>query len=429
MKAVGLITEYNPLHNGHIYHMNQALKAGKADAAVVVMSGNFVQRGEPAVINKYMRCRAAIDSGANLVVELPAYYSLSSAEGFAEGAVKTLNELKVNSFVFGSESADIDALKAAANIIVSEPDAYRSILKKELASGKSFPAARQKALHIYASQNGINIDSDILVSPNNILAIEYIKTVLKYNFKIKPLTIKRIGSGYNEKELDGTFPSAQSIRNILASSEYGCSTSDDLHSSPETIFTQLSLCIPESMMDILKSSYKKIYPVISNDFTAVFNYKMLEIFEKCNNDKDQIICELCTYEDISSELAARIYSNFNGYLQLNDFILKIKCRQYTFSRISRCIFHIILNIKKLQKNKFEGKTVPYIRILGFDKKGQNYLNSIKKAVSVPIVTKAADYKELIHEDIHAASIYNQIVYNKFRQIPQDEFRSGIYIKK
>lgn len=419
MKAVGLITEYNPLHNGHIYHLKEALKISGCDVSVVVMSGNFVQRGEPAIISKYQRCAAAIESGANLVLELPVYYALSSAEGFAHGAVKTLNELKVSSFVFGSEAGDINSLKQIASIISEEPIIYRTALKNELTTGKSFPAARQTAIQTYIQHFDLKLQIDILNSPNNILAIEYIKAALKCKCDITPLTIKRIGSDYNEKSFSKTMPSAQSIRRLISAST---------QNSTNSFSDNLTSVVPESMLNILDCEFRKSYPIELNDFTLIFNYKMFEIFESCDNKKENVIKTLCSYVDVNSELAARIYSFFDGSLCLYDFIQNIKCRQYTFSRISRCIFHIILNIKNSQKNKFEAETVPYIRILGFDYKGRQYLNQIKKSVSVPIITKTADYKDLIREDTFAASIYNQIVYNKFGTILKDDYRQSIYIK-
>ena len=216
MKAVGLITEYNPLHNGHIHHLNAAKELTGADLAVCVMSGNFVQRGEPAIIDKYNRAKAAIDSGVNLVVELPTYYALSSAEWFATGATLTLDALKVDSFVFGSECDNITLLSQCADILFREPDDYKAELKNNLANGNSFPKARHMALSkIYGKEL-----TNVCESPNNILGIEYIKSVKKLGLAIKPKTIKRIEAGYHDGSLDNAtisgIASATAIRNGIA---------------------------------------------------------------------------------------------------------------------------------------------------------------------------------------------------------------------
>ena len=206
MKAVGLITEYNPLHTGHIYHMNKAKEITGADCCIAVMSGNFVQRGEPAVVNKYLRCAAAIEAGVNLCIELPSYYAVSSAENFADGAVKLLNSLMCNYVVFGSECGDIDILYNAADILINEPESYRTELKSLLSNGLSFPAARQTALVNYITTSTSNSSKkttthlhdksqqeivSALSSPNNILGIEYIKSIIKHDFKLKPFTMTR----------------------------------------------------------------------------------------------------------------------------------------------------------------------------------------------------------------------------------------------
>ena len=432
MKAVGLITEYNPLHTGHIYHMNKAKEITGADCCIAVMSGNFVQRGEPAVVNKYLRCAAAIEAGVNLCIELPSYYAVSSAENFADGAVKLLNSLMCNYVVFGSECGDIDILYNAADILINEPESYRTELKSLLSNGLSFPAARQNALVNYITTFTSNSSKkttthlhdksqqeivSALSSPNNILGIEYIKSIIKHDFKLKPFTITRQGTGYNENVVNG-LPSASAIRTILY--DYIDKTPDKYNQLPK----ELEQLLPESMVNkILEQP-----PIKLDHLTPLFNYKMSELFNKCFYDKNAIAKELSSYTDISIELGNRMADCFKGNEPLSVYCMNVKSRQYTYSRICRCVLHVILNITKIKSARYDGDNVPYIRILGFDKVGQKYLSEIKKKCSTPIITKTADYKDLLVDDIYCSSIYNQLVYNTYNSVIKDEFRQHIYRK-
>ena len=411
MKAVGLVTEYNPLHNGHIYHIRQSMEMTNADICIAVMSGNFVQRGEPAIIDKYSRCQAAVESGINLLVELPSYYALSSAEMFADGAVKTLAALGVSSMVFGSECGDISLLKKIAELLVSEPENYKELLKKNLSTGQTFPKARQTALEQVMGQS---FDT-LLSSPNNILGIEYLKAILKRNAKIMPYTLLRKGAGYHELEVDTkeAFSSAAAIREQIRQQ-----TKEKFDNS-----------VPDSMRTVLLNRLEVSAPVLLDDFTPLLNYKLLEICSECYQDKNLIAKRLSGYVDITIELGSRIAACFTGTDTLSELILKVKSRQYTYSRIARCLMHILLNIQKTAAVRYEAAKAPYIRILGFDKKGQKYLSSFKKNCDVPIITKTADYKELLRDDIYCASIYNQVVFQKYGYQLKDEFRQGVYIKK
>ena len=406
MKAVGLITEYNPLHNGHIYHMNQALKMTGADLTIAVMSGNYVQRGEPAITDKYTRCRAALKSGINLLVDLPVYYSLSSAEIFAKGAMRILNSLMCDYVVFGSECGDINALKEIANVLSNEPESFKNALKNELSSGLSFPKARMNALNSYFK----NDYSKILENPNNILGIVQSKSA------ITPMTVKRIGKGYNDETIDSasdnsdlSFNSATAIRKAV---------SDNNTNIKELFLPQMY----EEFID----SYNKSAPVFKDDFSILLNYRLYDIFFKCGNDKHKISSELQKYEDITENIANRIAVCFTGNDTFTEFAAKLKTKSYTLSRINRCLFHIILGIDHNTALFFAHNN--YIRILGFDEKGREYLNEIKKKTDATIITKTSKHSELIAADIHAANIYNQICFNKFGYMCKDEFRHGICIK-
>ena len=215
MKACGIVAEYNPLHTGHVYQMNKARQISQADCIIVVMSGNFVQRGEPAVIDKYARTRAALKAGADIVIELPVYYALSSAENFARGAVLTLNEMKAASICFGAETDNADCLAKISHAIISESPEYKAILNKALAEGLSYPAARQTALLEYLPEC-----KDIITGSNNILAIEYIKAILGNNLNMTYYPVLREGAGYNDDTDNAEFASAFGIRKMLMSDEH-----------------------------------------------------------------------------------------------------------------------------------------------------------------------------------------------------------------
>lgn len=414
MKSVGLITEYNPMHNGHIYHIKKSMELTGADVCIAVMSGNFVQRGEPAVVNKYLRAQAAIESGINLLLELPSYYALSSAEQFADGAVKTLTALNTDFLVFGSECGEISLLRSIAEILSAEPEEYRIYLKKYLSCGMTYPSARQAALTEVAKK----VPDSVLSAPNNILGTEYIKAIIRQKSQIVPYTITRQGAGYNEAQISESdiFSSAAAIRGLLKSD------------TDENAFHKMTEKMPEIMSELIKKQYGITTPVFLDDFTALFNYRLLQIFFECGYDKNRIAERLSLYTDISTDLGNRIAVCFTGNDKLSDLILKIKSRQYTYSRISRCLIHILLEIKK-EKSKSYETNLPYVRVLGFDKKGQEYLSQIKRSCPVPIITKTASFKELLCDDIYCSSVYNQVVLQKFGYAIPDEFRSGIYIKK
>ena len=382
------------------------------------MSGNFVQRGIPAITDKYKRCRAAVDSGVNLVVELPLFYAVSSAEIFAAGAVATLNALNASFISFGCENADIQMLKKIAITLVNEPDEYKKHLKKALTCGDSFPTARAKALSGFFKSDNI---SRLISSPNNILAIEYIKEIIKSESAVTPVALTRKISGYHDIEIHENIASASAIRKILHDS--GIHKNNDSRCKN---IKELQNVMPEAMYNILASESQNNALIYADDFSSMLNYKISNIFYIAKYNKNACIETLCAYHDINKDLACRIYSSFTGCDSFNGFIEKIKTRSFTYSRLSRCLMHIILDIKKENISQYE--SLPYIRILGFDKKGREYLSQIKKTCPVPIITKAADYKNLLTDEIHAASLYNQIVYTKSGIINKDEFRQPLYIK-
>ena len=401
MKAVGLVTEYNPFHNGHLYHLNKAMELTGADISVAVMSGDFVQRGEPAVLDKYTRTSMALNSGGNLVVELPGNYALSSAESFAAGALKVLDYVKADSIAFGSESGDIERLSKLAHILCDNEDTLYKEISKYTANGISYAAARQKVVEKLTDKD----TAALLTSSNNILAVEYLKAIIKNNYAIKPYTVQRQGDSYNDTDIRSEYASATALRENLKADN-------------------ISEYIPVKAGLILSSNTNYIYP---DDITEALFTRLLDILFASNYDKNVFIENVMQYPDVSKEIAGRLYksamdmitrtvsqrseSKDNWAFSFGSLCEHIKTKEVPLSRIKRALVRITLGLDKKHMEKYANE--PYIRVLGFDKKGQEYLSYIRKTVEVPLVTKTADYKEMLLDDIHAANIYNMIVVGKY----------------
>ena len=401
MKAVGFVTEYNPFHNGHLYHLNKAMELTGADISVAVMSGDFVQRGELAVLDKYTRASMALNSGVNLVVELPVNYAVSSAESFAAGALKVLDYIKADSIAFGSESGNIERLSKLAHILCDNEDTLYKEISKYTANGISYAAARQKVVEKLTDKD----TAAMLTSSNNILAVEYLKAIIKNNYAIKPYTIKRQGDSYNDTDIMSDYASATALRGNLKADN-------------------ISKYIPVKAGLILSSNTNYIYP---DDITEALFTRLLDILFASSYDKNVFIENVMQYPDVNKEIAGRLYksamdmitrtvqqmseSKDNGAFSFGSLCEHIKTKEVPLSRIKRALVRITLGLDKKHMEKYSN--APYIRVLGFDKKGQEYLSYIRKTVEVPLITKTADYKEILLDDIHAANIYNMIVAGKY----------------
>lgn len=409
MKAVGLVTEYNPFHNGHLYHLNKAMELTGADISVAVMSGDFVQRGEPAVLDKYVRASMALNSGVNLVVELPVNYAVSSAESFAVGALKVLDYIKADSIAFGSESGDIERLSKLAHILCDNEDALYKEISKYTANGISYAAARQKTVEKLTDKD----TAAMLTSSNNILAVEYLKAIIKNNYAIKPYTVQRQGDAYNDTDIRSDYASATALRGNLKADN-------------------ISKYIPVKAGLILSSNTNYIYP---DDITEALFTRLLDILFASSYDKNVFIENVMKYPDVNKEIAGRLYksamdmitrtvpqgaeSKENGVFSFGSLCEHIKTKEVPLSRIKRALVRITLGLDKKHMEKYSN--APYIRVLGFDKKGQEYLSYIRKTVEVPLITKTADYKEMLLDDIHAANIYNMIVAGKYGVKEQGDY--------
>lgn len=396
MKTVGIIAEYNPFHNGHAYHIRKARELTHADYCVVVMSGDFVQRGAPAVMDKYLRAECALRNGADLVLELPACYSISSAEHFARSSVALLDKLGViDSLCFGSECGDIQVLTEFAKALLAEGPVFKKTLDQEIRLGHTYPQARNAALEASAPQLTSHIN--ILTSPNNILGIEYCKALLFWESAIVPYTIKRAGSSYHDNCLDTGFCSALAIRESLRQAGNA---------------EELARQIPSASLKLLQDTYLKSYPIFSDDFSLLLQHSLL-----AGEDTG-----FTAYSDIDSELSDRIVKLLPKYSDFRSFCDLLKSKNRTYVRISRSLLHILLDIRKesLQQYGKEG-WIFYARMLGFRESAAPLLSAIKKNAGIPLLSKLADAEKqlaptglsMLEKDIYASHIYQSIVRNKF----------------
>lgn len=394
MKIVGLITEYNPFHNGHAYHIEKAKMLTGADRVIVVMSGDFVQRGAPAVMPKHLRTESALLSGASLIIELPVCFATGSAEYFAQGSISLLNQLGcIDSICFGSECGDLHLLKEIAQILADEPIEYQTALKQALKEGASFPAARQEALNIYSDKY-----SEILASPNNILGIEYLKALAKIHSKMEPFTIKRIGAGYHDMDIDGQFSSATAIRSDI----YQLA---DVNSSSESLpLTHIQTQVPSSCHELMKKNYQTRYPVKADDFSLLLKAKLLS----------ETAGSLSHYLDMSPELANRILRLRNDYLSFEQFCDLLKTKELTRSRISRSFIHVLLGITNDWLTAIKAPA-PYARILGFRRDHADLLGILKRTSGIPLITSPAravladTAYQMLELDIYASDLYESVI--------------------
>lgn len=429
MKIVGLIAEYNPFHNGHLYHIKKAKEITGADAVIVVMSGDFVQRGAPAIMPKHIRAEVALEAGVPLVLELPVCFSTGSAEYFAAGAISLFEHLGcIDSICFGSECGDYDTLEKIARTVTEEPQDYKALLKRFLSQGISFPLARQWALKEYFHDDNL---SKVLEQPNNILGIEYLKALHKQNSSMKACTIKRIVSDYHDDSLNSGYSSASAIRKLLAHAGHSIHLEDHARTSSgmfdepslSEVLMRLEQEVPKSCIRFLEDTHYIRYPVYSNDFSALLGYKLLtETYES-----------LTEYLDVNEELANRILRHSNHLITIDQFCQLLKTKDTTYARISRCLFHILLDIKQSHMDSYKkAGYCQYARVLGFRKDSQKILSLIKKYSDTPLITKLSHAdalsetgQRMIAGDIFAANLYERIVTEKYKEPFINEYTQQI----
>jgi len=435
MKVIGVIAEYNPFHNGHAYQIKKLKEDLQADFVVIAMSGDFVQRGAPAIADKYARTKMALSCGADLVIELPVLWATASAEYFAMAGVTLFDKMGcIDGICFGAETDDLEALSMIADVLIHEPDTYRTALTSHLKAGMSFPLARSKALCDYFENDtandshrndGLTLDelSSILNEPNNILGIEYIKALKRRNSSITPYVIKREGAGYHNTEIavaDSTYiptASATAIRKVLDTPTPATKTD---------IFDALTDTMPASALDILKEYVSKKSLICANDFSSILGYKLL------TSDTNG----LADIGDSNPDVSNRIYKNRMSFVSFDQFCEMNKSKDITYSRVSRVLLHLILNIKNSDYTfGKESGYIPYLRILGFRKDASALLKELKYHSLVPIISKLADAASLLDtdalslldKDIFAADLYEQICANKSGNTSISDYSQNIIL--
>lgn len=387
-KIVGIIAEYNPFHNGHLYHLQKAKQEANADYCVAVISGNFTQRGDTSIVNKWAKAYMAICGGADLVIELPTIYSVSSAENFASGAIKILDSLKiVDSIAFGTEANDLATLNNIANVLYEEPRGYTNILNHELQKGISYPSARENALMMYL--NDIKRYANILNSPNNILAIEYLKALKVQKSNLRPIMVKRQKVYYNDNHIIDNFASATGIRELLRKKDY----------------EKLKKVVPRSTYQILGQQMQKGELILG-----------LEKYEKeiIYTLRKMTISEIANLPDVSEGLENAIKNAANNCNNLLDLISSIKSKRYTQTRIQRILIYALLGINKNMMETSK-KVNPYVRVLGFNQNGKKLLSEIvMRNTKINMITSVKKYmdqnknkqlSEILNLDIFATNVY------------------------
>lgn len=406
MNTLGIIAEYNPFHCGHLYHLSRAKEESLADYVVVVMSGNYVQRGTPAATDKYTRARMALACGADLVLELPVRYATGSAREFASAGMQSLHALgAVNAVSFGCEQTSTAILDKIAAILAEKGEELEAEISVLLKKGLSYPAARSQVLTDRLSLSGMDKASlsSLLAAPNTILATEYLCAMKKMQWNPSCLVIERKGAGYHDS-LNHRLclpASASGIRKSYAKTK-------DL--------SFLRDYIPPQAYEILHAAEKKSFPVTENDFSDYLFYALAKETSK----------SLLSYEGITANLASRIMNSYGTYQSFQQFAAVLHTKNYTKTHIQRALLHIILDIRKTARTA----PLPWLRVLGLKKSASHLL----KSATLPVITKVADAEKLwepdssasslFKEDIRATHLYNHVLYSKFQTETLNEYRHG-----
>ncbi len=387
-KVIGIVAEYNPFHNGHLYHITKSIEQTNSDYVVCVISGNFVQRGNTSIIDKWTKAKMAMANGADLVIELPTVYSTSSAENFAEGAIKILNELGiVDTISFGMETSDISTLNNIANVLYQEPKDYVTMLNHELSKGISFPKARENALMMYL--NDIKRYANVLAGSNNILAIEYLKAMKKLKSPLKPVGIQRQKVFYNDDFIVDDFASATAIRKMIVNRQ----------------FDDIMKVMPRSSYILLAQELRQGHYVLDlSKFQSEILYKL----------RSMTIEEIKELPDVSEGLENAIKNAANSCNNIIDFVNIVKSKRYTQTRIQRILIYALLGITQKMMDTSK-KVTPYIRVLGMNESGKRLISeAMTKNPKLNLVTSVKKYmnesknkalKEMLQTDIYATNVY------------------------
>lgn len=417
-EAVGIIAEYNPFHAGHAYHIARAKEDSGARWCVVAMSGDFVQRGEPAVFDKYTRARMALMCGADLVVELPSVFAVSSAEDFSACGTALLDRLGVvGSLCFGSEAGDIEAIRQAAAILAGGSpyeEELERLLREGLKQGLTWPQARNRAVSLLAEEEGdfpfSPEEADrLLGAPNNLLGIEYCKALIRRNSSMEPFTLPRKGQGYHSRELSGEQASASALRR---------------HMEQELPIEEILSHIPDQLLSLYQCSRR----VTAEDCSSLLNYRLLELAQRGEDP--------ARFGDLSPQLRDRLSGCLLSFNSWEGRIGQLKTRQYTYTRVSRALTHLLLGItRELLETGRKLDYAPYIRILGFRREAAPLLGQIKEQAQIPMITKTAQAQKLLSpeayalffQDLHASHVRQSIEAAKYHICPKNEYTQPVCI--
>ena len=402
MKTAAVIAEYNPFHNGHSRHLKEARALTGADFVMAVMSGDFVQRGAPAVFHKYMRTRMALLSGADLVLEMPVFGSVASAEDFASCGVSMAARTGAADFLsFGSESGDLKLLERQATLYDAETPEVSARIRDGLKRGLSWPRAREEAF--------LHTDAPVPVSPNDILACEYLRAIKSHGSSMLPVPVERNDGGYHSSGRKGSFASATAIRKTLA----------------ENDLDFLTEVVPEAFFSCLK--LESCPQVTADDFSMILNEKLLTL----------PLCELTGISGMPEDLARKLHKNRLSFASFSERTASSKDRQYTYARVSRCLLNTVLGITREETERFKAMdSAPWLRILGFRKDALPLLSEIKKHSAVPMITKTADAAALLsgpslalfYKHLQCAELYRLAAELKTGRPMRNEFtRSPVII--
>lgn len=442
MKTAGIIVEYNPFHNGHKFHIEETRRITGADFVIAVMSGNFVQRGACALLDKYVRTQMALSCGVDLVLELPVFFAAGSAGDFSAGAVSLLDKLGVvDALCFGSECGHIKTLQSAAAILAKEPPEFSGFLQARLRQGFSFPSARAAALKAClagvslsgsacqadsadapdpALQERLPVTDEFFLAPNNILGIEYCAALLRRNSAIRPFTISRKDAGYLEDALppaagQNAFPSALSLRKALYSA-----------SRPLQLWPRISPLVPGELSGLWQTLLSENSFLFPRDFTQQLRYRL--ILDSSVGFEQ--------YADVSRELSDKLKKSALRFTDWDSLCALLHSKETTYSRISRSLCHILLSITKDEVSAArQNDYTPYARILGFQKSAAPLLSAIRHNSSVPLVSKLADAHRLLpppafsmlQKDILAAHLYEAARFSKTGKMPVNEYTRQIIL--
>lgn len=397
MKTLAIIAEYNPFHNGHLHHLKEALELTQASFSIALMGGNFLQRGQAAIADKYTRAFMCINSGIDLALELPFPYATGSAYDFSMGAVNILNRLNsVDYLCFGAENPDINMFYRIADILCCEPPSYKNALKNHLAGGLSYPAASKKALHEYFGSDEI---SAFISLPNNILGIEYVKAILKTGSSITPVAIQRKTADYHDKNLYNCISSATAIRDTIKNNKNS--------------LAMIKNDIPQETFSVLESTFLKKWPIYTNYLTPFLQSALIS-----TSDFSQIC-------DINPDLSNKLLK-LNPNVSYDNVIDLLKSKNYTSARLSRSIIHLIIGYTESNRTDFKDNGYAmYANMLGLRKSASILMKKINQKSEIPIINKKSDFNKTLKKynidsatanlmwnlDTKATSLYNCLIYN------------------